>query len=221
MKSKSWMTVIICLMAMVSLHGFCSSALASPYMDGLDAWERGDYAEAAALFRPLAERGFVEAQYLLAVMHEEGLGTDRNQAEAAKWYLIAASHGHADARYRLGIMCAEGRGIPQNHADAAQWLRTAAGQGHPDAQQCFGGLYASGQPTLKDCHESVKKFCRTVDYGKTRAQDRAAVSRQGATLAASSCETACDSPAIPSFQQMDLASAGQNHYQSGSLPPNN
>ncbi len=220
MKAKLSMIGILCALALGSPQLFCSSVMAGPYTDGLEAWEQGNYAEAAALLQPLAERGFVEAQYLLAIMHEEGLGASRNPAEAAKWFLIAASRGHADSRYRLGILCAEGRGIPQNHTDAAMWLRSAAGQGHTDARQCVGGLYASGQPIPADCRESIKTSCKTGEYGKVLSRDHAAASK-GNTPAASSCETECESSVTPQFQQMDLAGSIHHHHLSGSPLPNN
>lgn len=65
---------ILCALALGSTQVFCSSVMAGPCTDGVAAWEQGNDAESAALFQPLAERGFVEAQYLLAVMYEEGPG---------------------------------------------------------------------------------------------------------------------------------------------------
>ena len=49
----------------------------------------------------MAERGHVEAQYLLAGMYEDGHGTDRDMALAMKWYQKAAESGHGEAQQRL------------------------------------------------------------------------------------------------------------------------
>ena len=47
-------------------------ALAGPWEDGMAAYNRGDYAPAIRLFRPLAEQGNPKAQDLLGVMYRRG-----------------------------------------------------------------------------------------------------------------------------------------------------
>ena len=49
----------------------------------------------------MAERGHVEAQYLLAGMYAEGHGTERDMELALQWYQKAAANGHSDAQQRL------------------------------------------------------------------------------------------------------------------------
>ena len=53
-------------------------AVAGPFEEGKAAYDRGDYATALRLMRPLAERGNASAQSNLGLIYDKGLG-------AAKW----------------------------------------------------------------------------------------------------------------------------------------
>jgi len=80
-------------------------------------------------FRKAAERGDAEAQYNLALMHDRGIGVEKNAAEALKWYRKAAEQGYAKAQYNLGMMYYFGRGVPEDKVAAYQWILLAADQG--------------------------------------------------------------------------------------------
>ena len=62
------------------------------------AYNRGDYAPAIRLFRPLAERGNAKAQSLIGVMYRRGQGVARSSVRAFIWFSRAAAHGDAKAR---------------------------------------------------------------------------------------------------------------------------
>jgi TPR repeat protein len=147
-------TLAKCVLFAVAL-GFAAafapaSAQAGPYEDGLAAVERGDYATALQLWRPLAEQGVADAQYKLGVMYDTGQGVPQDYAEAVKWYRMAAEQGEAYAQANLGLMYHEGRGLPQDYAEAAKWWRLAAEQGQADAQFYLGFMYAEGQSVPQD-----------------------------------------------------------------------
>jgi TPR repeat protein len=103
-----------------------SAAVAGPFEDGLAAHDRGDYATALRLWRPLAEQGTADAQHMLGIMYANGLSVPQDYAEAVKWYRLAAEQGSANAQYMLGIMYANGRGVPQNDVQAHMWFNLAA-----------------------------------------------------------------------------------------------
>ena len=44
------------------------------FAEGANAYERGDYARAVSLMRPLAELGLPAAQYFIGVLYDEGMG---------------------------------------------------------------------------------------------------------------------------------------------------
>ena len=59
---------------------------AGPFEDAMVAYERGDYATALRLYRPLADQGGARAQVNLGFMYDQGRGVAQNNAEALKWY---------------------------------------------------------------------------------------------------------------------------------------
>ena len=108
---------------------------AGPFEDGVEAAERGDYTAALKLWRPLAELGHTEAQYILAVMYSTGRGVPQDDATAALWYRKAAEQGFAKAQYNLGLWHTTGRGIPQDFVSAHMWFTLAAVQSNEKAQK--------------------------------------------------------------------------------------
>jgi uncharacterized protein len=83
-------------------------ATAGPYEDGSAAYERGDYATALRLFRPLADQGSAQAQYRIGLMYYSGEDVAQDLAEAAKWFRKAAEQGYSGAQHYLGMMYEDG-----------------------------------------------------------------------------------------------------------------
>ena len=104
------------------------AAAAGPFNDGVAAYERGDYATALRLWRPLAEEGDALAQYNLGLMYGKGEGVPQDDAEAVKWYRLAAEQGLANAQNSLGVMYTNGEGVPQDYVQAYLWFDLAASQ---------------------------------------------------------------------------------------------
>ena len=77
------------------------------------AFFSGQYAEALAVLTPAAEAGNAQAQALLGMAYENGLGVPPDSAAAQKWYQRAAQAGDAPAQVAL-----------------AQLLLGQAGRGH-------------------------------------------------------------------------------------------
>ena len=67
------------------------------YRAGVQAWGRADYARAAAAFRPDAEAGDAESQYMLGRLYALGDGVPRDFVQAWRWFDRAARQGHAPA----------------------------------------------------------------------------------------------------------------------------
>ncbi|HLG89244.1 MAG TPA: tetratricopeptide repeat protein [Alphaproteobacteria bacterium] len=106
-----------------------------------DALNRGDWVGAVRLWRPLAERGDVNAEYNLGVMYDQGHGVGMNKAEAARWYLKAAERGMSPAMLNLGnIIVLSSRG-PADMVSAYKWFLVAARDNDP-------GVRANAQHNL-------------------------------------------------------------------------
>jgi TPR repeat protein len=80
------------------------------------AVKRGDYAEALAGFRVLADQGHAEAQLNLGFMYANGKGVAEDVAEAMKWWRKAAEQGYASAQHNLGVSYANGEGVAEDDA---------------------------------------------------------------------------------------------------------
>lgn len=117
---------------------------ADSFENGWSAYEQGDFAQAAELWRPLAEQGHSSAQINLALMYENGYGVDRDLQVAADWYLAAARQGSAIGQYNLGLFLVEHSGAVPTEQDALHWLSESAEQGFADAQFQVGLMYAQG-----------------------------------------------------------------------------
>ena len=68
-------------------------AAAGPLEDAAAADDKGDYATALHLLRPLADQGNAQAQFKLGSMYDDGHGVAQSDAEALKWYRMAADQG--------------------------------------------------------------------------------------------------------------------------------
>jgi TPR repeat protein len=97
-----------------------TAASAGSYIDGSEAYLRGDYPTAMRILRPLDEQGNIKAQYVLGSMYYFGKGVQRNYAQAFRWWQAAAVGGHSGAQFALGRMYIEGAGVPQNYAAAVK-----------------------------------------------------------------------------------------------------
>src|SRR2546428_12402523 len=94
------------------------AATAADLERALDAYRRGDYAEALDIIRPLAEQGDATAQSRLAGLYEHGAGVEQDVVEAARWYRKAAGGGDPSAGHNLGSMLSEGRGGAREGGEA-------------------------------------------------------------------------------------------------------
>jgi len=96
--------------------------------DANAAANRGDYATALQLLRPLAFQGNANAQDFLGTMYAAGLGVPKDYVEAAKWWRKAADQGRASAQLNVGSSYRDGgEGVPQDYVLAYMWY-TVAGQ---------------------------------------------------------------------------------------------
>ena len=80
----------------------CATAWAADFDKGLAAYKAGDFATALAEFKPLAEQGDAELQFILSQMYESGTGVLADAKEGIRWLKLAAENGHGPAQFLLG-----------------------------------------------------------------------------------------------------------------------
>lgn len=145
--------------------------MADPLSDATGAYAAGDYAKAAKLYGPLAEKGNAEAQYNLGVMYRAGRGVPQDYQKARKWYRLAAEQGNALAQFNLGWMYAGGKGVPQDYVQSHMWfniaIANAGGEARKEfivdrdslAQQMTASQIAEAQELAKKCTARKFKNC--------------------------------------------------------------
>ncbi len=92
---------------------------------GWDAFGRGDYQGALAVWTPLAEAGDVNMQLLVGSIYDFGQGVPQDDGEAAKWYQMAAERGSAKAQYQLGALYTRSPQV-KDPVKGYEWLTIAA-----------------------------------------------------------------------------------------------
>ena len=133
--------------------------------DAKAAYDRGDYATALRLLRPLAEQGNARAQSTLGFMYANGRGVAKDDAAAVSWYRKAAEQGYVRAQLDLG-------GIYETQNDdvaAASWYRKAADQGLAFAQHDIGVMYAAGRGVAQDYVQAHMWFNLSAAQGNAGA----------------------------------------------------
>lgn len=81
-----------------------AGAFADPWEDGMAAYNRGDYAPAMEVFRPLARQGNARAQAAIGAMYRRGQGVAKSSARAFMWFSLASARGDAKARVKVQEM---------------------------------------------------------------------------------------------------------------------
>lgn len=124
------------------IAGLAAARLAAGPAD--DAFDAGDYATALEIWREAAETGDAEARFNLGVLHDLGLGVERDSRRAFDNYLRAAESGHAEAQFNVAVMIDAGTVGPPDPEAAAVWYGRAAANGVARAAYNLGLLYLGG-----------------------------------------------------------------------------
>ena len=97
-------------------------------------------------YEKAAEQGYAEAQYKLALMHDNGEGGLPVSKEKARlWYEKSAEQGVREAQYNIACMHAFGEGgLSVSTEKARLWCEKAAEQGLHEAQFKLGVMHSKG-----------------------------------------------------------------------------
>jgi hypothetical protein len=135
------------LAAMVLAGGAPVAAMqAKSVRDGIEAWQRSDYAQAIAIWRPLAAKGDPDAAFNLGQAYRLGRGVPVDLSSAKTWLEKAARAGHLDAETTLGLLLFDSG----DHAGGIQWLKKAAERGEPRAMLVYGTALYNGDSVRSD-----------------------------------------------------------------------
>ena len=135
------------------------------FIDGVFAYNRGDYERAYNTMRSIAETSEDGlAQYYVAMMYLRGQGVEQDYGEAAQWFRKAAERRIKQAQFRLAELYMQGRGVPRDYEYAYAWYRTGAEHEH---KKSIGALPSARENLsageLEEAEKLARKFIR--QYG--------------------------------------------------------
>jgi TPR repeat protein len=153
--------------AAVSLIAIAAPASAQSVRAGIDAWQHSDYAQAVAIWTPLATNGDADAQFNLGQAYRLGRGVPTNLATAKSWFEKAADQGHLDAETTLGLLLFQNG----DQSEGLKWLKKAAVQGEPRALLMYGTALVNGDSVTQDPVLGYAYVTRAAAQGLQPAKD--------------------------------------------------
>ena len=114
------------------------------FNQGVNAYNKGNYAQAAKLFEQACNGGFARGCYNLGVLYDDGRGVKQNYAQAAKLYEQACNGSVAESCFNLGVMYGKGQGKRQNHSTAKEYFGKACDLGNQDGCDWYKKLNIAG-----------------------------------------------------------------------------
>ena len=138
--------------------------------EGLQAFEDQDYEAALANFTDGAMKGHALAQFNLALMYHNGIGTEADYERAMQLYALAAQQGMASAQFNLALMYDRGEGVDQDFDEAYYWYMQAAEQGDASGQYAVGTMNFYGQGRPRDYEEAIRWYQEAARQGHRDAQ---------------------------------------------------
>ena len=111
-----------------------------------------------------AARGESEAEFMLGLVSQQGLGKPVDPLKAVEWFTRAGNRGHARAQVALGVMLRSGDGVPADAPKAAEWFLKAAQLDSREAQFYLAEMSRDGQGMPKDPVQALMWF-QLADHG--------------------------------------------------------
>lgn len=141
MQARHWSTAFICASLV-----WAAPAAAQNVKAGIDAWQRGDYVSAVAIWRPLAEAGDPDASFNMGQAYRLGRGVLVDLGTAQSWLEKAAQKDHVDAQATLGLLLFQNG----NQAGGLKWLKLASEKGDARAMLVYGTALFNGDGVTQD-----------------------------------------------------------------------
>lgn len=134
------------------------------------AFERGDYAHALELYKPLAERGNGYAQAMLSRIYAGQPGMPTDNARALEWAHAGADRGDPEGLLALASLHYAGDVLPKDLPKAADLVEQAANTGHASAQAELGRMYAQGEGREQSATVAREWLSMAAKQGQWNAQ---------------------------------------------------
>ena len=117
--------------------------------EGLNFYDKGNYADALQSWKSASEVGSREADFLLGFLYDGVLQDDK---EALSFFTKAASSGHIQAQINVGLKYEKGEGTKIDKEKALYWYSQAAFNQHDIAQFRLASLLQEEFGNFKESH---------------------------------------------------------------------
>ena len=141
MRSKYWSAIVIGASLV-----WAAPLSAQSVRAGINAWQKGDYVSAVAIWRPLAEAGDPDAAFNMGQAYRLGRGVLVDLGTAQTWLERAAQKDHVDAQTTLGLLLFQNG----NQAEGLKWLKKGSEKGDPRAMLVYGTALFNGDGVAQD-----------------------------------------------------------------------
>ena len=145
----------------------------SDYDKARRVYVEGHYDDAFSRLLKLAQAGDHRAQYDVAMMYVQGIGTKKDLEVGFGWMIEAAKTGNLGAMNELGAIYESGVGAQRNLPVAFQWYRMAAGADDSIGQFNVANMYARGIGVPADIVRAWAFYQRAGANGILTARERA------------------------------------------------
>lgn len=127
-----------------------------------EAYERGDYASAAALYDHACTGGNAEGCTELGMLYDQGAGVTKDETRAAGLYRRACIAGNAKGCSNLGVDYANGLGVTKDDTHAAVLYQKACKSGYVVGCIGLGDFYRDGRGVKKDKARALQLYRRAL-----------------------------------------------------------
>lgn len=137
--------------------------------------ENEDAKTAFKWYKKASENGSKEAQYNLAGLFINGIGTEEDEEDAFKWYEESAKQGLVKSKICLALCYEHGIGVDEDEKKAFELLRAIEDKNNSILQYCLGVYYEKGIGVEKDPKKAFDYYKSCANSGYDKGQLRAAI----------------------------------------------
>jgi len=147
----------------------------SEYDQARRVYVQGRYDDAFGRMLKMAQAGDNRAQYDVAMMYVQGIGTTKDLELGFGWMIESAKNGNIGAMNELGAIYESGVGAQRNLPVAFQWYRLAAQSDDSIGQFNVANMYARGIGVPADIVRAWAYYRRAASNGVLTGRERAAI----------------------------------------------
>ena len=163
------------LLGMVVMAVGVARAQSSATLEGMQAYNNGDFTTAYRLLRQAADSDDPEAQVNLGYLYARGHGVQVNQMEALRLYELSAKAGSSEGMNAIGYKYLFATGVQKDPGRAAFWFCEAVLHGNPRAMNNLALMLVSGELPF-DEPEARNLWQQAAELGHANAMNNLGLS---------------------------------------------